>query len=153
MRAERLQRIGTLWNEGPEVDAADGGFSRPVVRQDLFQPPHVVERQSNPARRGAERSAHSRVDRPVRRQFRRLALQRLARELVIGRQRWGARRQELEAQMSKIERADPQRRADPLQQPRRRRRLADERDIALHCDERIERVEKNADSGGEPQSL
>ena len=122
MRAERLQRIGALRDEGGEVDAADRGFGRLVVRQGLLQPPDMVERQSDPAngRLSASRAAVSDPPSPAR-----VAASRLSASIASW---WSGgsvgmlRRQELEAQMFEIKRADAQRRADVLQQRRRLRR-------------------------------
>ena len=55
--------------------------------------------------------------------------------------------------MVEIERADAQRRPDVLEQGSRRRRIADERDVALRGDERVESVEQNADRGGEAKAF
>ena len=55
--------------------------------------------------------------------------------------------------MADIEGADAQRRADAMKDRSRHRRLADERDVALRGDQRVEGVEQHADRGGQPQSL
>ena len=61
--------------------------------------------------------------------------------------------QKLETQMPEIERADPQRVPDPRQNRRRLGRIPHEFDIALGGDERIKRVQENADRSREPHPL
>ncbi len=152
MRGERAQRIASLRDEGGEVDVADRGARLRVVGQGLLQTPDLAQRETEPPGRGVERRAAFRVHRfgfdP-----RRLALERVDRQLMVGRERGMAGGQELEAQMREIERADTQGVPDPRQHRRRRRRLADELDIALRRDQRIERVEQDADRGRQPQAL
>ena len=61
--------------------------------------------------------------------------------------------QELEAQVLEIKGPDAQCVPDPRQHRRRCRRLPDEFDVALSGDQRIERVEQDADRGREPHPL
>ena len=55
--------------------------------------------------------------------------------------------------MLEIERADPQCVADSRQHRRGRRRLPDELHVALRGDQRVERVEEDADRSREPHAL
>ena len=86
-----------------------------VVRERLLEPADMAERQNEPARRGAER-----VDgRPVSVAFfelRRLALEGVDGELMVGRQCRPVRRQDFKAQVVEIERADAHRRPDVPEQ-------------------------------------
>ena len=73
--------------------------------------------------------------------------------LMVRRKRRPVGRQDLEAEMLEVERADPQRRADVAEHGRRRRRGADLDHVALGGDERVERVEENADRRREPTAF
>ena len=55
--------------------------------------------------------------------------------------------------MVEIKRANPHRRADVLEQRSSRWSAANERDVALRGDERVESVEQNADGGGEAEAF
>ena len=118
MRGKRARRIVSLRDEGGEVNVADRGPRRRVVRQRLLQPPNVAERQNEPPGRRVQRRARFRVHR-LGFDPRRLALERVDRELMVGRQCGMAGGQELQAQVLEIKRADAQRVADPRQHRRR----------------------------------
>ena len=62
-------------------------------------------------------------------------------------------REQVEAEVLKIERARAQQNADPRDQLLRFRRRAQLRQIALRGDERVERVELDADRRGEARTL
>ena len=113
----------------------------------------MPQRQNETPRRSVERRARVRVHPLAGFEPHEVPLERVDRELVVGRQRGMGGRQELEAQVFEIERAHAQSLADSFKQRSRRRRFPDQRDVALRRDQRVERVEQDADRGGKAQTL
>ena len=118
-----------------------------------FQAADVAERQNQSPGRSFERRARFPLHCLLAFNARRLALERVDCELMVGRQDRAAGGQELEAQMLEIERADPQSVANARQHRRSHRGLPDELHVALRGDQRVERVEEDADRSREPHAL
>ena len=152
MGHERARRVAAFRDEGGEIDVADRGARRLVVRQGALQAPDMAEREDESPGRGGERRMRFRVHRFGFRP-RRLALERVDGELMVGRQNGATGGQELQAQVLEIERPDPQRVADSRQHCRGLRCLPDEVDVALGGHQRIQRIEQDADRRCEPHPL
>ncbi len=152
MRGKRARRVVPLRDEGGEINVADRGARHHIVRQGALEASDVIERKNEPP--GRRRRAPRALSGPwLRFDPRRLALERVDRKLMVGRQRGMAGGQKLHAQVLEIE--EPTRNASPIRASTGAalRCLPDEFDIALGGDQRIERVEQDADRGREPHPL
>ena len=77
---------GKIGFHGGKVDIADHLSRRIVVRQGHLQSPDLAKRENDAARRGPERFSRRRAHPVVRSQPCRTALERVDRQLVVGRQ-------------------------------------------------------------------
>ena len=155
MRGERAQRIGPLRDESGEVDVADGGPRR--RRHSTAPVPaagrgRATERDARSQRRAPRAISGSIASLASTRS--RLPLERVDRELVVGRQRRDGRSSGARGSNARDRASRPARRRRFVASTgRRRRRLPDQLDVALRGDQRVERVEQDADRGGKPQAL
>ena len=153
MRAERPQVVRAFGDKRAKGNAAEFFFGRLVVGQRRLEASDLAQRQKDARACGDEGRPQHRGDRLVLLKPLHLLLDRVDRELVVGRQDRVAGGEEFDTEVVQVEGADAQARPYALEKRSRGRGLAHQRNLTLRRDKRVERLEKDGDRRGEPQAL